>query len=317
MPRPTRSTARFIAYDLRPAKQSERGLLVDVLKVAGDCGIPIRDYKYVGMGANRFYDFLMLHKHLGVKAMVSLEHDEQMYERAMYNVPYRFIEVRNESVLGFLQNVRSAKKELLWLDYDGGIGPEVVADIASVGARAKAGHFCFVTVSGHPPRVIESASAADRLTHLQETLGDFSGGVRVADTEKSSFATAVYKILVAAFKNAFPGDVENEFVFLLQVEYSDSMPMVTVGGGLLPTAKVKKLRKALSSSLPFLPQGTLYRIRSFHLTERERALFDRAVTGDGASPEHETLELLGFKEPDLRAYSELVRYLPRYVEAAV
>ncbi|WP_019661560.1 MULTISPECIES: O-methyltransferase [Stenotrophomonas] len=317
MPRPTKSTARFIAYDLRPAKQSERGLLVDVLKVAGDCGIPIRDYKYIGMGANRFYDFLMLHKHLGVKAMVSLEHDAQMYERAMYNVPYRFIEVRNESVLGFLQNVRSARRELLWLDYDGGIGPEVVADIASVATRAKPGHFCFVTVSGHPPRVIESASAADRLTHLQENLGDFSGGVRVADTEKSSFATAVHKILVAAFKNAFPGDAENEFVFLLQVEYSDSMPMVTVGGGLLPVAKAKKVRKALSSSLPFLPQGSMYRIRSFHLTERERALFDRAVTGDEASPEHETLELLGFKEPDLRAYSELVRYLPRYVEAAV
>ncbi|WP_206540993.1 hypothetical protein, partial [Xanthomonas euvesicatoria] len=88
-------------------------------------------------------------------------------------------------------------------------------------------------------------------------------------------------------------------------------------GGTSPAAKAKKVRKALSSSLPFLPQGSMYRIRSFHLTERERALFDRAVTGDEASPEHETLQLLGFKDADLRAYSDLVRYLPRYVEAAI
>src|SRR4051794_25050618 len=89
-----RSTARFIPYDLRPAKQSERKILVDLLKTGGDIGLPIGDYRYVGMGANRFYDFLMLHKHLGICSMVSLEHDPKMFKRAAFNVPYNFIDVR-------------------------------------------------------------------------------------------------------------------------------------------------------------------------------------------------------------------------------
>ena len=80
-----RSTASFISYDLRPSKQSERRILLDVLKIAGDCGLPISDYRYVGMGANRFYDFLLIHRYIGIRNMVSLEHDPIMYKRSIFN----------------------------------------------------------------------------------------------------------------------------------------------------------------------------------------------------------------------------------------
>ncbi len=63
----TRSTARFISYDLRPAKQSERTILLDLLRLTSDSGLNITGYRYVGMGANRFYDFLLMHKYLGLK----------------------------------------------------------------------------------------------------------------------------------------------------------------------------------------------------------------------------------------------------------
>ena len=317
MPRPAKSTARFIAYDLRPAKQSERGLIVDILKLTSYCGIPISDYKYVGMGANRFYDFLMLHKHLGIDSMVSLEHDPVMFERANFNVPYRFIDVRNQTTQDFLLKVKAARKEILWLDYDGGIGPDMVADIASVASRAKSGHFCFVTVAGHPPRVIENSSSAERLAHFQETMPDVAVTLSEADLERSVFPLAVRKMLAAAFTNAFATHPTDEFVFLLEVEYTDTMPMVTVGGALLTKSKAKKVRKKLSAALPFLTTGSLYDIRSFHLTEKERNLFDRAVTSDGTCEERSTLTSLGFKEAEMTAYSELVRYLPRYVEAAI
>lgn len=319
MPKPARSTAKFIAYDLRPAKQSERSLLIDILKLASTCGVSIRDYKYIGMGANRFYDFLMLHKHLGIKSMVSLEHDPKMYERAKFNVPYRFIDVRNQTVQAFLESVKPARKEILWLDYDGGIGPDIVADIATLASRAKAGHFCFVTVAGHPPRVIENSSSAERLAHFRESMPEVAVAIKETDLERATFPLAVYKLLTAAFKSAFAVHSAGEFVFLLQVAYADTMPMITVGGALLSKTKAARVRKKVGAALPFLADGSLYDIRSFHLTEKERSLFDRAVTSSsvGASPEHETLATLGFKDTDITAYSELVRYVPRYVEAAI
>lgn len=315
-----RSTARFISYDLRPAKQAERGILIDLLKIAGDCGLPIRDYRYVGMGANRFYDFLLVHKYLGLRDMVSLEHDDGMYQRAVFNVPYRFIDVRHTSVVSFLAEGPSERPEILWLDYDGGITPDVVADIMSVGPRCKVGDFCFVTVAGLPRRSLEAMSDVDRLAHLQDAYGDVAGPLELADVERSRFQQAVHKLLMTAFKSAFATRSEGRFVPLLQVEYADSMRMVTVGGAFLRPGTVADIARQLKQSLPFLRVDTasLYQIRSFALTERERAMFDRATTAPmKRCPERRLLKKLGFDDSDIDAYNELIRYLPRYVETAV
>lgn len=320
MPRPPRSTARFISYDLRPAKQSERGILVDILKLGGDCGLPIRSYRYVGMGANRFYDFLLLHKYLGLKDMVSLEHDPEMYKRAVFNAPYRFIDVRNETISNFLAGNFTEKPEVFWLDYDGGIGPDIVADVSSMSTRLKVGDFCFITVSGAPPRSMDNLNDEERLAAIQDSLRDVAGTVRIEDVERSSFPTAVHKILIAAFKNAFAPRRDGNFVPLLQVEYADSFPMVTVGGGFFAEGTAATYRRKIADSLPFLAETKedLYEIRSLHLTERERALFDRAITSTRKrTTEHNQLKALGFKDSELKAYNELIRYLPRYVETIV
>jgi len=320
MPRPARSTAKFISYDLRPAKQSERGMLVDALKLGGDCGLNIRDYRYVGMGANRFYDFLLLHKYLGIRDMVSIEHDKDMYARALYNVPYRFIDVRNTTVVEFLATDRNEKPEIIWLDYDGGIGPDIVADILSMANRLKQGDFCFVTVSGPPPRVLEAKSDADRLTYLRDTMGDVVGEVSLEDVEKHSFPQAVHKILYSAFKNAFAPRLDGSFIPLVQLEYADSMSMVTVGGAMLADGTAASYRSRMKHAFPYLStdEPRLYDIRSFNLTERERSLFDRAsTTKNKRSAEWNTLKKLGFKDTDFDSYNELIRYLPRYVETIV
>ena len=83
------STARYVSYDLRPAKQCERKMMLDSFSAAMEAGFAIPDYRYVGMGGNRFYDFILIHKYLGIDKMVSLEHDEKMLTRARYNCPYK------------------------------------------------------------------------------------------------------------------------------------------------------------------------------------------------------------------------------------
>ena len=315
-----RSTAKFISYDLRPAKQSERGILVDILRVGGDCGLPVRDYRYVGMGANRFYDFLMLHKYVGLRKMVSLEHDPNMFKRAQFNVPYKFIGVLETTAADFLATDAKEDPTVYWLDYDGGIGPHIVADILSMSLRTKLGDFAFVTVFGGPPRSMDRLNDQDRLTTLKDTLPDHTGLVELEDVERSAFPLAVHKILLSAFKEAYAPRTDGRFRLLLQVEYADSLPMVTVGGAFLSDGLAASYLSRMKSSLPFLKPGKdqLYEIRSLNLTERERALFDRAVTsGKKRSAERNTLKSLGFKEPEIKAYEELIRYLPRYFEAII
>jgi hypothetical protein len=138
--------------------------------------------------------------------------------------------------------------------------------------------------------------------------------------QKADFPAAVHKILMAAFKNALATRRDGLFVPLLQVEYSDSVPMVTVGGALLADGQAFAIRTKVAKDLPFLETKAtlLYAIEDFHLTERERALFDMAATKQRrGSPEQNALKKLGFKDRDVDSYRELIRYIPRYVETIV
>jgi hypothetical protein len=314
------STAKFISYDLRPAKQSERRILVDILKIGGDCGLPIDTYRYVGMGANRFYDFLLLHKYLGISNMTSLEHNPEMFKRAEFNVPYGFIQVQQKTAAQFIAGDDAVPPSIYWLDYDGGIGDSIIGDISSFSTKLKVGDFCFVTVAGGIPRVLEKLNDTERLAWLQDSLGDVSGTLTTQDVERANFHQGVHKLLITAFKNAFAPRREGKFVPLLQVAYSDSVMMVTVGGAFLADGIAVDYRGRIKRALPFLTTDgpVMYRIKSLALTERERVLFDRAVT---SSPkrriERNALKTLGFKDAELAAYKDLVRYFPRYVETIV
>jgi hypothetical protein len=312
------SSAKSVSYDLRPSKQTERKIMVDLLKIALGCGIPINEYRYVGMGANRFYDFVLFHKYLGIRNMISLEHANDMIARAHFNNPYRFIKVRNEGFSEFLSSDVHDKNTVFWLDYDGTLSTDITLDIAQLSTKLKVGDFCFVTVSAEVPASLRSEkSAAGKLRLAKDVFGDVAGGLTSVDVEQSGFHKAVSKILSAAFQNAFALRRDGIFVKLLQIQYADGVRMITYGGALLNEAVADPYRKRVNDSMPFLNvmSDQLYTIRSLSLTEKERGLFDRAVTHTSSlSAERNTLRRLHFTETDLDSYKELLRYMPRYVE---
>lgn len=315
-----RSTGKFISYDIRPAKQSERRILIDILRSAGDAGLPINQYRYVGMGANRFYDFLLVHRYLGISNMVSLEHDHRFFARAAYNVPYNFIEVLNLTAGAFCATDSATNSTIYWLDYDGGISSSMVSDISAYAMKLKLGDFFFVTVGGMSPRPVERLSGEQRVAWLQDNIGPAAGHVSIDDVQDSCFENAVYKILKTSFQNAFAPRRDGRFEFYLEVSYSDSMMMVTVGGAFLHPAQSAALWAKLTVSMPFLHRrkDSLYHIQSFHITEKERALLDKAVTASGKKrAEQNLLKQLGFKKDEIDSYRELLRFLPRYVESIV
>jgi hypothetical protein len=318
-----KSTAKFISYDLRPAKQSERRILLDLMQVAGDCGFPITNYRYVGMGANRFYDFLLIHKYLGINKMISLEHDPIMYGRAMFNRPYSFIDVRNDSISNFIETDSFTDKNLLWFDYDGGIGSDALADISALSTKLNKGDFCFITIGGLRPPAYERSDEPKVLAWMKDEFGDFAGEVTATDVEKKNFPEAARKVLLSAFRYAFSTRQDCKFVPFLQVKYTDSFPMVTIGGALMDDDYSVRFKEIVDRTLPFLRlnEERLYEIKSLNLTERERVLFDRATThskpGSIEKNQRQKIKKLGFTDEEINAYKELIRYLPRYVETIV
>jgi len=53
------SSSYRVQYDLRPAKQVERRMIIDALQRLSTAGFPITDYQYTGFGAIYFVDFIV------------------------------------------------------------------------------------------------------------------------------------------------------------------------------------------------------------------------------------------------------------------
>ena len=316
----SQSTAKFVSYDLRPSKQCERKMMLDSFNTAMESGFPIPKYRYVGMGANRFYDFILMHKYLGIDKMISLEHDEKMLPRAKYNRPYKFIKILNTTAHNFFASDNFAGNSIYWMDYDSSIRPEITQDIASLVPSVKLGDFVFFTVCGSLPKRFQSTGGSDRLTELKDTFRDMGNSLTMKDVENAEFPVAVHKILKAAFTNAFVVKSEGVFRPFFQVQYADGLDMITYGGVFAADPECRKFIDLLKIKVPFLnpKMPSSYRIKKFDLTEKERNLFDLAVTAKRSNAkEIGELKKLGFRTKELRSYSELLRYHPRYVETFV
>jgi hypothetical protein len=312
------SSANVVAYDLRPAKQAERRMLLDFLKCASETGIGISDCRYVGMAGNKFYDFHLLYRYLGVRKMISLERDTAAHARSRFNCPYDFIKVEQTTAAEFLAADTDQSPTIYWLDYDDGLTGDIVADITSLGSKMVLRGFAFITINAEPRGILINQSSEQRLEHFQETLGDFSIELTATDMENSQFSSTVHGILLAAFRNAFAARKDGEFQPLFQVQYRDTSIMTTIGGCFCAPRQSRRIQERMDVNLPFLLKAEPYRIRNLNLTERERVLFDLAVTRHRSnSRSANSLRSLGFGQEDFVAYRDLIRFLPRYYESII
>ena len=291
--------------------------MLDCFGAAMESGFPISEYRYVGMGGTRFYDFILIHKFLGIEKMTSLEHDPELMQRVKYNVPYTFIEVVNTDVQDFIASDIFSGNTIYWMDYDGSIRPDITRDIASLASRIKPSDFVFFTVCGAPPKRLHEKNTEGRLEDVKEMFTDLAKSLGRDDMENKNFPETVHKLLHVAFTNAFAFRRDGEFHAFFQVSYKDGLEMLTFGGVFAPVEKWKRFAKVLKNKGPVLERSGAgrYEIGRFDLTEKERVLFDRAATATRSNAkEVREIKQLGFRAEKLRKYRELLRYHPRYVE---
>src|SRR3990170_8105958 len=107
-----------VAYELRPAKQIERRIIIEALQKLSQSGFRIEDYKYTGMGSIFFTDYIVFHKFLGIKNMVSVERDKT--SRVDFNRPFgeEILKIEDGLIGDHIVKLNKDKKHLLWLDYD-------------------------------------------------------------------------------------------------------------------------------------------------------------------------------------------------------
>ena len=315
------SSAYKVQYDIRPAKQTERRLLLDILRAAADVGFNLRQYKYIGFGGFKFYDFEMLFRHLGIRDMTSIEVDESLFARCRFNKPFSFINFEEGDLGDYLDRTIFLKPLIAWLDYDSHVSDKVVEDIRTASAKAPVGSFVFVTIDARMPDGIRDLNPAERLAAIRHEYKDFALVVTSEELEPNKYPLFAERVVWSALVESLSKRLDGVFVPIIRVFYKDTAPMVTVGGCLCNVNRSASLRSRMRRDFRFLvptQSAAPYTIPSFNLTVRERQLLDRAVTRQNRKDIlRKSLSRLGFTATEVNNYKRMVRFVPKYFESYI
>ena len=321
---------RRINYSLRPAKHAERSMLCDVFRRLAHFQ-PVETYRYVGFGSVWFSDFVLFHRALGIRDMLSIEQAVQSQPRFEANKPFAIsMDFRPSSQA--LPELDYDRPQFIWLDYDDPITLDMVNDVAAVARRASSGTVLVVSVQCvRPPDITEAerelandpnaASATDRFaTRMnadgvarigsgleREQLSNWAFG----DLSRSLFYAEVERILQN--RRLTTPDQSVSYQKICDFEYEDGAKMTTLALIFYKEEDTDKVAACHFDNLEFLePDGQAVFIPTPKLTPREF----RQLESQLPLPQGIQLDIGHIPLGETRRFADLYRYFPNFVAAA-
>ena len=239
-----------INYSLRPNKNVERKLVFGALRQV-DKKLSLQGHRYIGLGSVWFVDFVYAHRWLNISNMISIEADDIGASRARFNRPLGCISVEHGDTSTILPQLDQDAPALIWLDYDSGITGPALQDIQTTLPRLRPGSIFLVTLSAKPDDLRRQDGEDEALVDLfKAAAGDFCP----ANISSRRLRRKDYSALVAeTIKNCFTSTHvqsgrEEQWIELIDLAYSDSTPMITVGGLITPPTLAEGLKEIVNGA---------------------------------------------------------------------
>lgn len=315
------SSSSKVSYDLRPRKQVERRMMAHVLQLLAEAGFPISTYRYAGFGAFFFMDFILFRRLLGINDMVSIEHDLDSAKRVRFNCPYKDIEVKFLSSSVYIAEMSRDKPHILWLDYDGPVTHDDLADLESAAALLSPGSILVATFdvdfdkAGDFVKDVENSKRAMAwLNRFQSECGDlFDPTWNIDDFS----ASAIHRRTITVAENAILTglNMREEITFepLFNFLYADGHEMLTIGGVISSKREKRNLRTIEWEALPFVRRDLAlvpFKIEVPVLTRKERLHIDPHMPCEqGWVPDDFEIDPEAIQD-----YCSVYRYCPLYAE---
>lgn len=302
-----------VQYDLRPSKQVERRMIIDACHLLALAGFPIRDYQYTGFGSFYFVDFILFHKLLGVRDMLSVEQDVRIEKRVSYNRPFAFVKVAMTSATDVISTLSRDKKHILWLDYDCVLSADQILDLRLAGTYLSPGSLLLVTVDAEPPGG-PLDGPVDWQQHFRTEAGELALSFdQVSDFAESKLVDVNVRLIERAIKAGLMGR-ESQFSPLFNFLYADGHRMVTIGGMITTETERRLLRASKLQDTTYVRQSLRrkpFEICIPHVTRKERLHLDTHMPCPKRWKGPKKFEM---RAQDVQAYREIFPFLPAYGE---
>jgi hypothetical protein len=297
------------------AKQIERRMIADLLIRLRGGGFDIGNYQYTGMGSIYFVDFILFHRFVGIRRMVSVEYGDDIRKRVKFNKPFNCVQVEYGAIGDYIPKLDRDISHILWLDYDEHIKESILVDVVNATAALPRGSMLLVTVDINPPK--EGTNPREWREYFENRTGRyFDSSLRPSAFAQSNLARINIDLIQSALKQGLAGR-EVSFISLMNFLYADGHEMLTVGGMIGSATETRKIQNCDFSDATYLRRRLdeePYRIPLVRVTRKERLYLDSKMPGQKATwtpTEFEMDEVL------VREYADVYRYLPSYAELLV
>jgi hypothetical protein len=307
-----------VNYAIRPNKAVERKIVFSALAKVSRI-VDLSAYRYIGLGSLWFVDFLMAHKILGVKSMVSIEASKIGFQRAEFNRPLACIDVIEGVSTAVLQELDLKQSaSLVWFDYDSSIGGPVLQDIELLAPRCAANSIIILTVNAKKDQLPKRNAQGEEISE-ETSLRQIAGDLLPDPLERNrlqpiNYPKLICEILGTALQNATTESGRKEsFVKLFDIVYSDATPMSTVGGIIAADDKAEAFRQLVAE--PDWGGIVDKPIAIPPLTMKEKMALDRLMPSE-ASPTDLQMTDIGFqlRRDQIDAYHRHYLHYPMFGE---
>ncbi len=289
------SSSNVVNYSLRQNKSIERSIVFDGARLVVD-RLRLKDLVYVGFGSVWFSDFHQAHKQLDITTMLSIEADEVTHARAVYNAPYRTVEVvkgMSDEVVPELLTRDDLRERpwMVWLDYDTILEEGKLSELARLVVALPPDSLLITTFSASGGRYGRPAARPARLKQLFGSVSPES--LDVDDYRDEALARLLAQtvqnfMLQKSLYYSRPGS----YVPAFRLTYKDGTPMVTVGG-FLPSLANRTEAVAMTTGVSWL--GILDEtIDTPPLTAKESLALQQALPIASAPLTRADVQAMGF-----------------------
>ncbi|MBV9867335.1 MAG: hypothetical protein JO316_18415 [Abitibacteriaceae bacterium] len=304
---------RKVAYDLRPAKQVERRMLLDTMQMLSLAGFHISEYQYTGFGSIYFVDFILFHKLLGIHRLLSVEISEKIEKRVNFNKPFDCVDILIKPIGDVIPTLSPDRKHFLWLDYDTIVNSDNLSDILLATTYLTPESLLLITVDVEPPGEEGDGPRQWRAYFREEAEPYLGSATEVRHYAKDSLPRINIQIIEKAIKKGLTGRSDVEFLPLFNFLYADGHQMLTIGGMIGSKAERRRIEGSRLIETDYIRLDLSkepFIIKVPNVTRKERLHLDSNM------PCSDTWETEEFEIPpdDLAAYSQIYRFFPAYAE---
>ena len=312
-----------INYTLRPNKNVERKLILECLQGLTSA-FDFSSYTYVGLGSMWFVDFILAHKQLLIREMISIE--DEAPKRAKFNIPFSVVKVEEGETTKVLPELDLAGRRVIaWLDYDKGLTSPVLVDTNTICSKVSTGSVLLVTLNSNASSLRNQKDEHGTPLSEEQVLKRFGRNLiptplPIEATQTTGYPLFLGSILFEHIRRAIRKNGRSEsFIPLFNYNYKDNSSMITVGGMIANEEDAEVLQRRLSElALDHITGEEQFVIDVPNLTFREKLTLDR-ILPRSTVPTVLEVQDLGFplKQPQIDSYYKFYRFYPTFSEFSV